>query len=673
MTLSPVLPATATHVLEPLTIGTMTIPNRVVMAPMGTNLATVNGELSDEHMAYYRERARGGTGLIIMENVCVDHPVGSNGFTQLRLDTDRYLPRMFAFTEQMHRHGSVVGVQINHAGASANPALTGADTISSSDVPSKPGGHVPTPMSREQIRHVVACFGQTARRAQRAGFDMVEIHGGHSYLLNQFLSPLFNHRSDEYGGSTQNRARILVEVLREVRAQVGERFPISVRISADELLDGGNRLEDSLALAALCDEYVDIWNVSAAENPNLQYQIDMARLADGWRSPMARAFRERFGKVTITSGNVRDPRSAERILTDGDADLVAMGRGLIADPWWVRKVREGRPEEIVHCISCNIGCADHRIRQGRPIRCSINPDILDNESYRDTKVNAPTRVVVVGGGPAGLEAAASAAEVGCTVTLLEKNEALGGNVHLATRLPAKWRIAAWRDEMVARARRAGVELRTGQPGDPGTVLAEHPDLVVNATGSLPAAPPIPGLRERLDEPGSSVTSIIGFTDRIGEAEGWAGQRVVVVGAGAVGLDVVEHLVDRGVRVSLIERLPAVGNDLDMITRLQMLEVLDRGGVDVRVDTALAEVRDDGLLVEGPDGRSEFCPAVHAVICLGMRPQTGGLAGLTERCAEAGVTVMNIGDPVRPRKIIDAVREGRGVLRALGVIGRRAGA
>lgn len=671
MTISYAQPTPTTQILRPLTVRGMTIPNRIVMPPMGTNFATASGELSDEHMAYYRERARGGTGLIIMENVCVDHPTGSNGYTQLRLDSDHYLPRMFAFTEEMHHHGSVVGVQINHAGASADPALTGVSALSSSDVPSKPGGPVPTPMTIAQIRRVIEHFGQTARRAQRAGFDMVEVHGGHSYLLNQFLSPFYNHRTDEYGGSPRNRVRLLVEVLREVRARVGERFPISLRVSADELLEGGNRLEDTLSLAAHCDEYVDIWNVSAAENPTLQYQIDMARLPDGWRSTMAHAFKERFGKPTITSGNVREPRAAERILAEGDADLVAIGRGLIADPWWVRKVREGRPEDILHCISCNIGCADHRIRQGTPIRCTINPNILDNESYRDTKVSAPTRVVVVGGGPAGLEAASSAAEVGCAVTLLERGEQLGGIVRHAARLPAKWRIAKYLDESVLRARRAGVDIRTGQPGEPDRVLAEHPDLVVNATGGLPVTPPIAGLREHLDRPGSTVSSIIGFASRIDEVDGWKGRRAVVVGAGAVGLDVVEHLVDHDVRATLVERLPAIGNDLDMITRLQMLEMLARGGVDVRVSTSLAEVREDGVVVQAANGEPEFIEMVHGVICLGMRPVVAGLAELTERCTSAGTPVMNIGDSVRPRKIIDAVREGRGVLRALDGLGRRA--
>lgn len=397
----------------------------------------------------------------------------------------------------------------------------------------------------------------------------------------------------------------------------------------------------------------------------------MARMPDGWRSPMARAFKEKFGKPTVTSGNIRDPQAAERILADGDADLIAIGRGQIADPWWTRKVREGRPEEILHCISCNIGCADHRIRQGKPIRCTINPSILDNESYRDTKVSTPTKVVVVGGGLAGLEAASSAAEVGCDVTLLEKSNRLGGIICHAAKLPAKWRIAKYLDEAVLRARRAGVHIRTGEPGDPDRVLGEHPDLVVNATGSLPVAPPITGLRERLDASGSTVTSIAGFASRLDEVSRWKGERVVVAGAGAVGLDVVEHLVDHDVRVTLIERLPEIGNDLDAITRLQMLEMLDRGGVDVRVSTSLTEVRDDGVVAQGADSRPEFFAMVHGVICLGMRPVVSGLPELTERCTGAGIAVMNIGDSVRPRKIIDAVREGRGVLRMLDELGRRA--
>ena len=660
------------NVFAPLTVKTMTIPNRVVMPPMGTNFASITGELTDEHFDYYRERANGGTGLIIVENVCVDYPVASNGFTQLRLDSDRFLPRMFTFTEEMHRLGSVVGIQINHAGASADPKKTGVPNISASNVPSKPGMPIPVPMTIEDIKKAVAAFADTALRAKNAGFDMVEVHGGHSYLLDQFLSPLYNKREDEYGGSVENRARIVVEVLQAVREAVGPMFPISLRLSADELVEGGNTLEDTLALAEYFAEYVDIFNVSSALNYNLQYQIDKASLPDGWRSYMARAYKEKFpDKAIITSGNIRDPKIAAKILADGDADLLAMGRGLIADPQWVRKAREGREDEILHCISCNIGCADNRIRLGRPIRCTINPSILDNESYKKTLVKLPTRVYVIGGGIAGMEAAATAAEVGCRVTLFEKADHLGGIVANAVRLPAKWRIAEYVKFLERRLERAGVEVRLGTEATLDLIEAGSPDVVVNATGGTPALPPIPGVRELTDQEGTNVYSIVGFTDHIERlGEELAGKDVVVVGAGAVGLDIVENLTEIGAKVTLVERLPRVGNDLDLITRLQMVEMLDEHNVEQLPSTSLLEVRSDAVLVELEDGTKREIPMAAGVICLGMRAVQGELAAITERLTASGHPVLNIGDSVRPRRIIDAAREGREILTVLDRLGRR---
>lgn len=649
----------------------MTIPNRIVMPPMGTNFATTTGELTDEHFAYYRQRALGGTGLIIVENVCVDYPVASNGFTQLRLDSDRFLPRMFTFTEEMHRLGSVVGIQINHAGASADPEKTGMPNISSSDVPSKPGMPVPLPMTQEDIDQAVKAFGDTAARAKKAGFDMVEVHAGHSYLLDQFLSPIYNKRTDQYGGTPENRARIVVDILREVRAQVGPMYPISVRLSADELIKGGNTLEDTLELAQYFAEYVDIFNVSAALNYNLQYQIDMASLPDGWRSYMARAYKEKFSKPVITSGNIRDPYAASAILSKGDADLIAMGRGLIADPWWVRKAREGREDEILHCISCNIGCADNRIRLGRPIRCTINPSVIDNESYKETKVKIPTRVTVVGGGIAGLEAAASAAEVGCKVVLMEKSNRLGGIVSSAVKLPAKWRIAEYVKGLERRVRRAGVDIRLNSEADIDAIGAGNPDIVVNATGGIPALPPIPGVRELTDREETNVYSIVGFTEHIERlGRELAGKPVVVVGAGAVGLDIVEYLTDIGARVTIVERLDRIGAELDIITRLQMVEMLEKHEVEQLCSTSLMEVTADHVTVEFADGQRRTIEAAAVVIALGMRSVNAGLEALVERANRAERTVMNIGDSVHPRRIIDAVREGREIITVLDRLGRR---
>lgn len=666
----PVAAPRVDHLLSPMAVRGMTVRNRVVMPPMGTNFAGPDGSLLENHIAYYEQRARGGVGLIVVENSCVSFPAGGNGTSQLRIDHDSFVPRLWELTERLHRHGAKAALQLNHAGASANPARTGVPALSSSDQPTKPGGTapIPVPMTHAQIAQVVRDFGTAARRAKTAGFDAVELHAGHGYLLCQFLSPLYNLREDEYGGSPVNRARIMREVLAEVRRQVGPGFPVMVRISADEMVAGGNTLEDSVELMRHFVDEVDVIDVSAALSTNPQYQIDRMDLADGWRAPMARRFREAFGLPTITSGNVRDPEVAERIVADGDSDLVAIGRGLIADPWWVSKVVAGQADTILACISCNTGCSDHRIRLDRPIRCAINPDIIEHEAYRSRRVRRPVKVVVIGGGVGGLEAACTAAEVGCEVVLLEGREALGGTVGEAVRLPAKRRIATFLAHLARRAARAGVEVRLGTWATVDHVRAEHPDLVVNATGSTPSIPPIPGLRERIDADGSPVHSIFGLAAQLEDLPDLRDRSVVVVGAGAVGLDVVEHAVALGARVTLVERLDAVGPDLDIITRLQMLEMIDKHDVEVLTRTSLDRVADDHVQVTGPDGAPRTIGFDRAVVCLGMRAVDGLYADLRRDLAGERVELLTIGDAVSARRIIEATREGRDVLVALERLG-----
>ncbi len=665
-------PATPT-LLSPLSVRGMTLRNRVVMPPMGSNLALPDGTVSDAQLDYYGQRARGGVGLIIVENICVSFPGGSNGTTQLRIDHDRYVPRLWELTERLHRFGAKASIQLNHAGASANPARTGVPAVSASDVPSKPGGVVPVPLDVEQIRQVVADYASAARRAKRAGFDAVELHAGHSYLLCQFLSPLYNRRTDSYGGSPANRARLTREVLAAVRAEVGPRFPVMLRISADELIAGGNTLADSLELMEHLVEEVDVIDVSAALASNLQYQIDRMDLPDGWRSGMAREFRARFGRPTITSGNVRDPRVAERIVAEGDSDLVAIGRGLIADPWWVRKVVSGTADTILDCISCNIGCADHRIRLDRPIRCSINPDIIGHEEYLSRRVDAPTRVVVVGGGVGGLEAACTAAEVGCDVVLLEERDVVGGVVGEAVRLPAKRRIATFLDHLVRRAARAGVDVRTGGRATVDLVEALAPDVVVNATGARPVLPPVPGLRERVDTEGTGVFSILGTTAHVAALDVLAGRDVVVVGGGAVGLDVVEACVGVGARVTLVERMDRIAGDLDIITGLQMAEMIEKHDVTVLTGTSLTEVGDGWVDVRGADGTPRRIEGAATFVCLGMRAVSEPYVELDQHFRGSGIDVLNVGDSAGAGKIIDATAAGRDVLLTLearGVLARR---
>ena len=269
------------HIFEPFTIKHMTVKNRIVMTPMGTNYGEQNGEMSFLHINYYEQRAKGGTGLLIVENASVDSPQGSNGTTQLRIDQDNYIPRLFKLCETVHKHGSCIAIQINHAGASAQSARINMQPVSASDVPSKAGGEIPRPLEKDEIMHIVKKYGEAAKRAQIAGFDAVEIHAGHSYLISQFLSPLTNKRTDEFGGSLENRARLAKLVIEEVRRQVGPFFPIFVRISADEFMEGGNTLDDCLDYLQYFQEEVDVFDVSAGLNGSIQYQIDANYLPDG--------------------------------------------------------------------------------------------------------------------------------------------------------------------------------------------------------------------------------------------------------------------------------------------------------------------------------------------------------------------------------------------------------
>lgn len=652
------------HIFEPLTIRRMTMKNRIMMTPMGTNYGEQSGEMSFLHINYYEQRARGGTGLIMVENANVDYPLGSNGTTQLRIDHDNYLPRLFKLTETVHKHGACIGIQINHAGASAQSARTQMQPVSASDIPSKAGGEIPRPLEKEEILQIVKKYGQAAKRAQAAGFDTVEIHAGHSYLISQFLSPLTNHRTDEFGGSAENRARFARMVLEEVRAQVGPHFPIFVRISADEFLEGGNTLEDTLDYLQYFQEEADVIDVSAGLNSSIQYQIDANYLPDGWRSYMAKAVKERYGKPCVTTGNIRNPQVAEDILAKGDADIIGMGRGLIADPDWVNKVEFGDVCDIRKCISCNIGCAGNRIGINRPIRCTVNPAVLHGEVYKKQRVSKPCNVVVIGGGTAGLEAACTAAEVGCTTFLIEKKPYLGGLAAEISKIPDKKRLADFPNYLIHRAHKLkNLFVFTQTEATTEFIKNLKPNILVNATGSLPLLPPIAGLHDTLGKPRSHVYSIFDMIQHVDQyPEDMTGKKVCVIGGGAVGLDVVEFFAPRGAEVSIVEMLPAIGNGIDPISKVGTFALMDKYHVRQMPNTALKEVRDDSFLVETPEGK-ETLNFDYGFVCLGMKANTPVLAELQNAFGDE-IEVINIGDSVRARRIIEGTDEGRNILNTL---------
>lgn len=654
-------------IFEPITVKRMTIRNRIAMTPMGTNYGETSGEMSNRHMNYYSLRAKGGVGLIILENANVEYPVGSNGTSQIRIDHDSFMPRYYQLVENLHKNGATVAIQINHAGASASSARTGMETVSSSNIPTKVGGEVPRPMTREEILHTVKKYGEAAKRVQAIGFDAVEIHCGHSYLMSQFISPYYNKRTDEFGGSMENRLRFPRMVLEEVRRQVGPWFPIIVRVSAEERVPGGNTLEDTLKYLEYLDEFVDIYDVSCGLNPSLQYQIDSNFLPDGWRAYQARAVKEKFGKPVINAGNYRDPAVVEKVLESGDVDIVGMGRGLIADLEWVNKVKNGEEDMLRKCISCNVGCAGNRIGVNRPIRCTVNPAVPEGDVYKKLKVKKNCNVVVVGAGTAGMEAACTAAEVGCNVFVLEKQDHIGGLSSFISDLPSKSRMKDFPTYLERRAAKLpNLYLFLNTEATLDKIKTFKPDVVVNATGSVPLVPPIPGLKENIAA--GNVSTIFDMINDVNAGkypeEACKGKKVVVMGGGSVGLDVVEYFAPRGAECSIVDMLPQIGMMADPITKCSMRETHDTYGVKEYVNTALQEVKENAFVVKTPEGNIEELTFDLGFNCLGMRANNPILEALEQEFGGTDTVVYNIGDSVRARRIMEGTMDGRAILNVL---------
>jgi NADPH-dependent 2,4-dienoyl-CoA reductase/sulfur reductase-like enzyme len=375
---------------------------------------------------------------------------------------------------------------------------------------------------------------------------------------------------------------------------------------------------------------------------------------------MARAVREKFGKPTIAMGNIRSPQIAEDILIRGDADLIGLGRALIADPDWANKAKYGDVRDIRKCISCNTGCVGNRVGGNKPLRCAVNPDLINGEAYKKCKVVKPCKVVVVGGGTAGLEAACVAAELGCTVTLLEKKPELGGLSVEISKIPAKKRLADFPTYLKHRA--AGLPnltVKTGVEADAESVKAFAPDLVVNATGSVPLLPPIDGLHEQLGKEGSSVYTIMDFIERLDSYPAdLSGKKVAIVGGGAVGLDVMEFFAPRGAEVTIIEIMPVIGRDLDASSSSGMRECMAKHGVRQKTKTALCTVHPQSFTVRDEQNHYEELPFDYGFVCLGMKANAPVWDALQEAFAGTDTELINIGDSVRARRIIEGIDAGR---------------
>lgn len=627
---------------SPVRIGSHVLKNRIIMSAMHTNNCNSDGSVSPADIAHYAKRARGGAGMITIAFVSVDYPVGCGSPTQPQLADPSVIPGFRAIADSVQPYGAKLIAQLHHAGMRAFP---------------KPGikimgpvedlsGKIPVHgMTKDDIAALTSKFAKAAKHAQIAGLDGVELHAGHGYLLSQFLSPLTNTRTDEYGGDAEGRARFLLETVQAVRKACGPQFILSVRLAVRDWDPKGQSLEDGIAFAKLLDGKVDLINITTGARFGALSNSETQDKPDGFRLNLARAVKPHVKTPVSIVGKLRTGEMCESVIKDGVADLVVVGRQLLCDPEWPNKLNTGRDREIRKCLNC-MECYSS-VSNLSSVRCAINPYCGFDSVYDEgnlPRVDKPRKVVVVGGGVTGMQAALTAAERGNTVTLLEKSAKLGGQLHLACVPPDKEILSAIPGYFGMRLKQEGVEVRLGVDADADSVAALKPDTVILATGSLPSVPPIPGIER----------AVKSWDILDGTYAAPQGKRVVIIGGGAVGCDTALYFLTKQNMITIIEMLGQVASGQEGTHRTRDLEIMEKGGVNIQTLAAVQSVSDAGVAYTDKDGVSCLAEADLVVVSTGQRPAGADLALALE---EKGIAVKRAGDAVAIGKIRTNVRSG----------------
>jgi 2,4-dienoyl-CoA reductase-like NADH-dependent reductase (Old Yellow Enzyme family) len=632
------------NLFSPFSISSMKLKNRAVMPPMGTSYGNKDSTVSERLIAYLERRAKGGVGLIITE-VCAVDPRGRGFGREIGVWDDSFIPGLAEMAKAVHRNNANIALQLHHAGRETMSAVIGAKPEAPSEVPSVLLNQPTEAVTTERIREIVNAFAMGAYRARQAGFDAVELHGAHGYLLHQFLSPFSNKRTDEYGGSEENRARILIEILQAAREKVGADFPIIVRLSADECIKSGYTLDYTKWLAPkLVEAGASALHVSVGvfTTPGM-LTIATSDTPEGFNLFRAREIKERVNVPIIGVGRITDPRMADEAIGRGDADLISIGRQLLTDPDVLIKAEKGEWDDIRWCLGCNQGCIERLSYEFKSTTCSINPECgRENENiYKMT--DKPKKVWVIGGGPAGLSAALAAAKRGHTVALFEREDVLGGQLVSASKPPHKEGFYRWVEWIELQLRKMGVSIQCNAPVTEA-MLAEHkPDTVVLAAGAAPVTLPVAGIdKGHVIEAREVLAGNVGLKSP-----------AVILGAGYVGMETADYCMERGIKVTLVDmakippvsKLPAHGYWLHRRLR-------DGGGV-LMLGSLVTGIEDGAVVVRQEDKQIRIEPAAMVIKAFGSASERDLCAVLQK----LNIPYSEAGDVVKPRRLLEAVHEG----------------
>lgn len=612
-------------------LGGAVLKNRIIMPAMDTSLCDDKGNPTQELCDYYERRARGGVGMIITEFTSVAAPEGLGGTTQLKINDPQAVPMYWKITDTVHAYGTKILSQLHHAGMRSVP-VPGTRLMGPVEIPEK-GIHG---MTEEDIHELTGKFVTAAKIAQKANFDGVEVHAGHGYLIGQFLSPKTNTRTDAYGGNTEKRARFLIEIIRAIREACGPRFIISIRLAVKDWdPNGGLELDEGVKIAEILDkESIQLLNLTTGIKYKWYGASETGERPDGNRLDLARAVKPHVKTPVAIVGKIRTGEMMEEIIEGGTADLVCVGRQLICDPDFPKKLKYGREDEIRRCLNCLDGCYGS-IAAARGVRCALNPTVGFEGSFDDEnlpQVREAKRVIVVGGGITGMQAAITAASRGHEVILLEKKEELGGQMNLAKVPPHKEMIAKAIAYFAGEVRRKGVEVRMGWDATADDIAALKPDKVILACGSRSFVPPIPGIERAVD-----------CWEILASEKKPEGKRITIIGGGNVGVETALTLLEGKNEITILEMLPKLSGNQEAYHRMRDLAELETGGVKALTSVAVKEITPEGVSWQNPDGSTDFAGDDILVTATGQRPAVDGLA---DDLDALGIETVKAGDAIQ---------------------------